>query len=59
MTKCDFCDKEAVGHTAYNCISYCDDHYAQAKEDADKMYRAMEAWDEYKEDKYFHGDGND
>jgi predicted transcriptional regulator len=42
MTKCDFCEKEAVGYCSQQCAIYCKDHQERAEKIEAKMYEAME-----------------
>lgn len=53
MTKCDYCDNESVGNCGQKTIHYCDDHYKEAKESEKRFVKALEEWEEYKEDKYW------
>lgn len=53
MIKCDYCEKTAIAYACYECIPYCKDHLKEAKETATKMFKFLEEYEEYKEDKYF------
>lgn len=41
MTKCDFCEKEAIGYCSYQCAIYCADHQKEAEAIEEKMWAEL------------------
>lgn len=54
--KCDYCDNLSTNELMYSTIQFCLNHVKEALDEQAKTVKALEEWEEYKENKYFHGD---
>jgi hypothetical protein len=53
MAKCDVCENPATDELMHGTINFCKDHFKEAKEMEKRTARALEEWEDYKEDQYF------